>query len=166
MGFLSGAYGKLIAGRRVRQIQNELTSVQMQLTRATRQVGNMEKQLTAQEKSMNTMLKMQQSAWNTGIYKAFADCGGMKNEAAYEKYMTKQQEIQYQAAMAMECLTQVFEQQRAMMLEPLKDLEDSLTLRKDSLESQLKLAEQQYEAKKKEEDAGAKTMTPQYTSQG
>lgn len=166
MGFLSGAYGKLLAGRQVRQIQAELTSVQMQLTRATRQIGNMEKQLSAQEKSMNTMLKMQQSAYGTGLYQAFYAVGGMNNENAYKQYMQEQQMIQYQAAMATEYLAQVFEQQRAMMLEPLKDLEDSLQLRKDSLESQLKLAESQYEAKKKEEDAGVKNMTPQYTSQG
>jgi len=165
MGFLSGAYGKLLAGRQVRQIQAELTSVQMQLTRATRQASNMEKQLSSQEKSINNMLKMQQMGFSGGLFNAYSAVGGNQNSEAYKAYINGQQQMQYQMAMAMEYANQCFEQQRAMMLEPLKDLEDSLTLRKDSLESQLKLAEAQYEAKKKEEDAGVKTLTPQYTSQ-
>lgn len=53
-----------------------------------------------------------------------------------------------------------------MMLQPLKDLEDDLQTQKDSKESQLKIATEEYEAKKKEEDEGAKMLKPDYTGQG
>ena len=43
---------------------------------------------------------------------------------------------------------------------------ENLECEKDTLESQLKIAEQDYEACKKMEDAGAKNLAPQYTSQG
>ena len=49
MGFLSGAYGKLMAGKLVRQIQYQLTGVQSQLRRVTKEVGDMEKMFTAKE---------------------------------------------------------------------------------------------------------------------
>ena len=59
-----------------------------------------------------------------------------------------------------------FDQMREMMLQPLKDLEEDLQSQKDNLESRVKIAEAEYEAKKKEEDAGVKSLAPQYTGQG
>ena len=50
MGFLLGAFGKLAAGRRVRQLQAQMMRVQSRLRRATRDVSEMEKQLQRQEK--------------------------------------------------------------------------------------------------------------------
>ena len=42
MGFLNGAYGKLMAGKLVRDLQYQMTGIQSQLRRVTRQVGDME----------------------------------------------------------------------------------------------------------------------------
>ena len=53
-----------------------------------------------------------------------------------------------------------------LMLEPLKMEEDSLQTEKDSLESQLQIAQQDYEACKKMEQADAKNLAPNYTGQG
>ena len=56
--------------------------------------------------------------------------------------------------------------QRESMLQPLKDLEDDLQTQKDNLESRLKIAQAEYDAKKEEEKAGVKGLTPDYTGQG
>ena len=48
----------------------------------------------------------------------------------------------------------------------LKDLEDDLQTEKDSLESQIQLAQADYDGCKEMEKAGAKNMVPQYTGQG
>ena len=53
-----------------------------------------------------------------------------------------------------------------LWLEPLKMEEDSLQTEKDSLESQLQIAQQDYEACKKMEQADAKNLAPNYTGQG
>ena len=56
-----------------------------------------------------------------------------------------------------------YERLRDSMLEPLKDEEDSLQLEKDTLESQLTIAKQDYEACQKMEQADAKMLAPNYT---
>ena len=59
MGFLNGAYGKLMAGQLVRDLQYQMTGIQSQLRRVTRQVGDMEKMFTAQKRNMQTMMQSQ-----------------------------------------------------------------------------------------------------------
>jgi hypothetical protein len=59
-----------------------------------------------------------------------------------------------------------YEAMNDLMLEPLKMEEDSLQTEKDSLESQLQIAQQDYEACKKMEQADAKNLAPNYTGQG
>ena len=175
MGFLSGAYGKIMAGKLVRQIQYQLTGVQSQLRRVTKQVGDMEKMFTAQERNMKAQMQSQMNSSVFG-YMSMAGFGqfdpsnmagvvnGMSQED-FSKYSMFQQSVQQQYAMAQSVWQDMFEMQREAALEPLKDLEDDLSTQKDNLESRLKLAEQDYEAKKKEEQAGAKSFTPEYTSQ-
>ena len=51
-------------------------------------------------------------------------------------------------------------------MEPLKDEEEMLQTEKDSLESQIQIAQQDYEACKKMEQADAKNLAPNYTGQG
>lgn len=176
MGFLSGAYGKLMAGKLVRQIQYQLTGVQSQLRRVTKEVGDMEKMFTAQERNLKAQM---QSQMNSSVFDLMQGSGfgafdqsnmlgvvnGMSQEQ-FSKYSMYNQMIQQQYAMAQSAWQDMFEMQRESMLQPLKDLEDDLQTQKDNLESRLKLAEQDYEAKKKEEQAGAKSFTPEYTSQG
>ena len=59
MGFLSGAYGKLLAGKLVRDLQYQMTSVQSRLRRVTRQVGDMEKMFQTQERNMKAAMQSQ-----------------------------------------------------------------------------------------------------------
>lgn len=173
MGFLSGAYGKLMAGKLVRQIQYELTGVQSQLRRVTKEVGNMEKMFTAQERNMKAQMQSQMNSSVFGLmqghgFGAFDQSNmlgvvnGMSQEQ-FSQYSMYNQMIQQQYAMAQSAWQDMFEMQRESMLQPLKDLEDDLQTQKDNLESRLKLAEQDYEAKKKEEQAGAKSFAPEYT---
>jgi hypothetical protein len=59
MGFLTGAYGKLMAGRHYRQLQNRLTDVMRQLRHATRDAGNMEKSLQKQQRMAENGMRQQ-----------------------------------------------------------------------------------------------------------
>lgn len=60
MGFLSGAYGKLMAGKLVRDLQYQMTSVQSRLRRVTKEIGLKEKMYQSQERNMKYMLQSQQ----------------------------------------------------------------------------------------------------------
>ena len=63
-------------------------------------------------------------------------------------------------------IEEYFENLNDTMLEPLKQEEDSLQTEKDSLESQIQLAQADYDACKKMEQADAKNLAPNYTGQG
>ncbi len=175
MGFLSGAYGKLMAGKLVRQIQYELTGVQSRLRRVTREAGDMEKMFNAQERNMRAQMQnqMQYSMYGMSSGMPLLAQVGIKDttmqawqQAQYQAYIQNSQAIQQQFMMAQNVWQDQFEMQREAMLQPLKDLEEDLQVQKDNLESRLKLATQDYEAKKKEEQDGAKNMAPDYTGQG
>ena len=66
-------------------------------------------------------------------------------------------------AMNKQQIENYIEQMRDQMLEPLKDEEDSLQLEKDTLESQIQVAKQDYEACQKMEQSDAKMLAPNYT---
>lgn len=176
MGFLSGAYGKLMAGKLVRDLQYQMTSVQSQLRRVTKEVGDMEKMFTAQERNLKAQM---QSQMNNSVFSLMQGAGfgafdpsnmaGVTSglsQAQFSEYSQKNQYIQQQYAMAQSAWQDMFEMQRESMLQPLKDLEDDLQTQKDNLESRLKIAQAEYDAKKEEEKAGVKGMTPDYTGQG
>jgi hypothetical protein len=112
-----------------------------------------------------------------------ASAPGASEEAKREYEMAQSQQHQaqiqaqqmttmynQQAQMSMEQqkeqMAQWFDMMRDMELEPLKDMEKDLEMEKGLIESQQKLAEQEYEARVKEEQAEAKIMAPQYTSGG
>lgn len=198
MGFLLGAYGKLMAGKRVRQLQARMMSVQSQLRRATRDIENMERSLNQQEKNLkymnqswmsNMMLGMSgglQSSIFGALQKQFdnnlpmngnsIDYSQLTSEqASYMSSITQQMttQFQYQQQAMQSALMQQnsmiennFETYKELQLQPLKDLEEDLQLEKDSLESQIQLAQQDYEACKEMEKAGSKNLAPQYTGQG
>ena len=56
-----------------------------------------------------------------------------------------------------------FDNLKETQLEPLRDEEELLQSEKDSLESQIKIATQDYEACKEMEKDGAKQMKPDFT---
>lgn len=177
MGFLSGAYGKLMAGKLVRSIQYEMTRVQSQLRRTTRDIANMEKMFSAQERSLKARMQsdMQNSIWGyagklgvnpndpKSMMNMYQTEQGQEFLNAFSVYQQRQQA---QFTMAQSMWQNNFEMMREAQLEPLKDLEDELQTRKDNLDSRLKLAQQEYDAKKEEEKAGAKNIAPDYTGQG
>lgn len=162
MGFLSGAYGKLMAGRLVRQLQWQLTSVQSRLNRVTKQVGDMEKSLQSQQRAA--------SMFNTNIYnqKRMEMMAGVNQGDAnsYTAFIMATGNLQQNMAMQQSMLAEQFDIMRDAQLEPLKAIQEQLETEKDNLESRLELAKGQYEAKKKEEQDGAKNMVPDYTGQG
>lgn len=90
---------------------------------------------------------------------------GMTQEQ-FSQYSMYNQMVQQQYSMAQSAWQDMFEMQREAALQPLKDLEDDLQTQKDNLESRLKIAQAEYDAKKEEEKAGVKGMTPDYTGQG
>ncbi len=162
MGFLSGAYGKLMAGRLVRQLQWQLTSVQSRLNRVTKQVGDMEKSLQSQQRAA--------SMFNSNIFnqKRMEMMAGVNQSDAnsYTAFLMGTGNLQQYMAMQQQMLAEQFDMMRDAQLEPLKAIQEQLETEKDNLESRLELAKGQYEAKKKEEQDGAKNMVPEYTGQG
>lgn len=172
MGFLSGAYGKLMAGKMVRSLQYEMTMVQSQLRRITRQVGDMEKFFSAKESSIKAQM---QAAMNGSVFKYGEQLGinpqdpssmSKLDQSYITLYNNYQQQQQQQFMMAQSAWQNTFEMMREAMLQPLKDTEDQLQTQKDNLESRLKIAQAEYDAKKEEEKAGAKNLAPDYTGQG
>ena len=81
----------------------------------------------------------------------------------YSAYMWGVQNLQSQMMMQQTMMSEYFDMEREAQLEPLKAIQEELETEKDNLESRLELAKGQYEAKKKEEQDGAKNMVPDYT---
>jgi hypothetical protein len=189
MSFLLGAFGKLAAGRRVRDLQARMMRVQTRLRRATRQVETMSKMIETQKKMELNMLSVQASQANAGMLGAIRNTGIFTPEqlnlfsgggswaemseadrAAYGQFTQMQTQLKANNEITLAQLKQQIEEKyenmNDFMLEPLKQEQDSLQTEKDSLESQLQIANADYEACKKMESADAKHLAPNYTGQG
>ncbi len=87
-------------------------------------------------------------------------------QAALTMFQSNMQNEQANAAMQQQMIQaqiqDYFETQREMLLEPLNDLEADLQAEKDNLESRYAIAQAEYEAQKKQEQAGAKDMASNY----
>lgn len=190
MGFLLGAFGKLAAGRRVRSLQARMMRIQSRLRRATRDAAEMEKMISRQEKAALNSLTCQSSmAMNVAKQGLMSSIFGSGDAAAlmtkvqngtqltsdenttYQNLMTQFNQMstnmsstcQTSAAMQKQQIEDYFEQMRELQLQPLKDEEDLLQTEKDSLESQIQIANADYEACKKMEQSDAKNLAPSYT---
>ncbi len=174
MGFLSGAYGKIMAGKLVRQLQWQLTSVQSRLNRVTKQVGDMEQNFQRMERMENLRNTSLFNAMRSGMMSNMQFANNPELAAQYQEQASKEynnylmgvQSLQQGFAMEQAMCAEQFDIMREAQLEPLKALEDQLQTEKDNLESRLELAKGQYDAKKKEEQDGAKNMVPDYTGGG
>ena len=195
MGFLLGAFGKLAAGRRVRQLQAQMMRVQSRLRRATRNVSEMEKNLQRQEKeALNSVAVQGLNAKQYAMSNLGTLLGGSFDQAQFNELrekaargqLTNDEAASYNnmsslytqgsttiSAYNEQWISQMkqevsnsFERLRETQLEPLKDEEELLQTEKDSLESQIQVAQQDYEACKKMEQADAKNLAPNYTGQG
>ena len=186
MGFLMGTYGKLMAGQRMRSIQFQLTTVQSRLRRITKEIGEKEKMYQAQERNMKTQLQNQMYA---GMYTELANTPGMEmyaqmmmgtmsgmamnptllgglNTQQSSAYSMIQQNYQMMFMQSQNMWQNMFEMQREADLQALKDVQDDLELEKETLESQLKIADADYKANKDMEKQGAESLKPDYTGQG
>lgn len=185
MGFLMGAFGKLQAGARMRDIQYRLTGVQRRLRSVTRQIGDKEK---ANQRYMNQMknnMTMQMNMFcndvmmqaGLGDYTmAFGNPAAL--QAMYAQTSNSDFSNKYNIAMQMRQQAQMWFTQMSSMyqeqmeaeieadLQALKDYESELQVEKESLESELKIAQADYEANKEMEKQGAQNMKPDYTGQG
>ena len=159
MGFLSGAYGKLMAGRLMRQLQWQLTSVTNRYNRVTKQIGDMEESLQRQERSYNMYNMNVFNQMRMGMMSGV----DQSNSTSYNNYLMGTQQLQYQMMQQQSMMAEQFDIMRDAQLEPLKAIQEQLETQKDNLESRLEVAKGQYEAKKKEEQDGAKNIVPDYT---
>lgn len=186
MGFLLGAFGKLQAGARYRSLQAQMMRVSSRLRRAQRDVANMEKMLDRQQKSMTNAISYQSMA---AVNVAQQDLWS-KNMAAYDgvdpSTLDKEQQTAYttaqgnfnqlfaqaktsiemQAAMKKEQIENYFQAIRDTQLEALKDEEDALQSEKETLETQIQIAKQDYDACKEMEKQDAQMLKPSYTAGG
>ena len=178
MGFLMGAYGKLMAGQRMRSIQYQLTTIQSRIRRVTREIGDKEKMYQTQERNMKQAMQaqMQYALMGYAGLPAGMQAGMLESMTADQLWggMSKDDMMGYQAFsqlvqmrfMQTQTMWQnMFELQKNADLQALKDIEDDLQLEKDSLESQLKIAQADYEANKEMEKQGAQNLKPDYTGQ-
>lgn len=176
MGFLMGAFGKLQAGQRMRQIQYQLTGVQRRLRKATRDIGDREKMWKSRENQINNQMTAQMNYYKMGCYAqaGLPQFGGQISPDAFndQNNYNKLQQAQYLTSQMQMVFTQMssmwkeqFEAERDADLQALKDYEEDLQIEKDNLESQLKIAQADYEANKEMEKQGAQNIKPDYTGQ-
>ena len=59
MGFLTGAYLKMQSARMRLTLQNELTRIVSQMNRVTKQIGQVERMMTAQQRNCNMAIQAQ-----------------------------------------------------------------------------------------------------------
>lgn len=195
MSFLLGAFGKLAAGRRVRDLQARMMRVQSRLRRATRQIETTSKMLESQKKFELNSLSLQsqygsmfaQNNLQSSLLGTLGDVGttllaGGNTQELVQKGLTQDQQTQwlnYQNAMnnlkanneiyiaqAKMEIESKYENLNDILLEPLKMEEDSLQTEKDSLESQLQIAQADYKACQEMEKSDAKNLAPNYTGGG
>ena len=171
MGFLTGAYLKMHSTRMRLQLQNELTRIVSQMNRVTKQIGQVERMMTAQQRNCNMAIQAQMqtaamgAANRAGIFTPNSP-EAQKQMAAMQQYSGVQQQIQYMGAQAQSTWADYFDMMREAQLEPLKDLEIELGQRKANIESRLKLIEGQEDAAKQMEKSSSKDFVPEYTGQG
>ena len=179
MGFLLGAFGKLQAGRRMRDLQARLMRVSTKTRRAQRAVDRITKSLDFQKKTDLNGLSMYQQALKMSIMSniqgKYGELAGVTSPAGLSETEQKQiaqmnQEQAMANANAEYMMTQLkqqieekYETLNDVLLEPLKMEEESLQTEKDTLESQLQIAQADYDACKKMEQADAKNLVPNYT---
>lgn len=174
MGFLTGTYLKMQTARMRIQLQHQLTSVMSQLNRVTKQMGQMEKMLTSQQRSADLALRQQTQAsiWGTlqqkypGVDPNNPTTLTGLDSAAMQAFSTVQQQMQYRYAQAQSVWADYFENYKEAQLEPLKSLEESLTIKKTNIESRIALIGEQEKAANDMIKSSQQDFTPQYSGQG
>lgn len=177
MGFLMGAYGKLMAGKYLRNLQFEQMQIQSQLRRVTKQFQTMQKMFDSQKRNISNQLQAQYSNYSMGLMSGLGmdktangflngQANGGVDQSTMYAYNQRQMQMQMQYAQAKNYYENMFEMKQESMLQPIKDLEEDLQVRLDSLKSQILIAENEYKAYQEEEKAGAQSIKPEMTGQG
>lgn len=179
MGFLLGAFGKLSAGRRKREIQSQLMGVQRRLRRATKDIANMDKALSKQEQLEKNQLKAYINQAKSQSMSQLYNTMGIDTNNPDLKNIDQSKMLQFNTGSSMinanadsyysmleQQIANKYEYLRDSQLEPLKQEEELLQTEQEHLNSQLQIAEQDYEACKQLEKDGAKNMKPEYTAGG
>lgn len=172
MGFLTGTYLKMQSARMRIQLQHQLTSVMSQLNRVTKQMGQMEKMLASQQRNADLALRQQaqRSIWSPlserGINPNDPSTLMNMDSATMQAFNYTQQQMQYRYAQAQSVWADYFENYKEAQMEPLKSMEESLTIKKTNIESRLRLIEEQEKAAESMTKASAQDFTPQYSGQG
>ena len=141
-----------------------------------RQQKSMINALTYQNQTATAMAqqKLQQSC--LGDYAGVTDINSLDENqqkafnAAYGLYNQKFAEAKASADMYLafqkQSIEDIFENLKETQLEPLKDEEEELQSEKDSLESRIQIAKQDYDACKTMEQDGTKMLKPDFTGNG
>lgn len=179
MGFLTGAYLKMMNARMRLQLQNQLTTISMQMQRVTKEMGQMERMLNRQQQMGNAAMKSQMQASIFSYQNQMqAKFQGQQSGDATDAKMYAEQQMAMQALSNFQMMqqTQVAQQQsifennfemlREAQLEPLKNLESNLAIEKANIESRIKLIEGQEKAAEDMEKSSQKDFVPQYTGGG
>ena len=177
MGILMGAYGKLMSWKYLGNLQFEQMQIQSQLRRVTKQFQTMQKMFDSQKRNISNQLQAQYSNYSMGLMSGLGmdktangflngqANGGVDQNTMYA-YNQQQMQMQMQYAQAKNYYENMFEMKQESMLQPIKDLEEDLQVRLDSLKSQILIAENEYKAYQEEEKAGAQSIKPEMTGQG
>lgn len=180
MGFLTGAFLKIYSAKQRLNLQHRLTSVTMQLQRAQRQSGDIQKRLTQMKqmqsmnmKAMQTYMMRGASAEMNSIFDSIKNNTSLSDAdrsaqlmQANSTFSMKQQDIALQFSQQQAQQEMAMQEFEEAQLEPLKNLEESLTIEKNNIESQLKLVEGQEKAAADMEKSSQKDFTPEYTGGG
>ena len=150
MGFLLGAYGKLMAGKRVRQLQARMMSVQSQLRRATRDIENMEKMINSQQRQMTNSMRMfntmnmagmqnglnvtlstlQQSIFGK-FYEKYGNDNSKWDAEAQKMYASLTTDYQMQAQLANNSMTSMQQMMQTSMMQQQQQVENYVEMMKE-----------------------------------
>jgi len=172
------------AARQIEDVERSINAQQKNMTNALKQSASIF------SLGVQTSLQDMNNANMDPIYKKYYDLGTTTGQYTIKKGLSKadqealtnditmmqQNNARNSSAMAqLQQMGQASMQQaesmveaqvvlmREMQLQPLKDLEDDLQTEKDSLETQIQLAQADYDACKEMEKAGVKNLVPSYT---
>ncbi len=175
MGFLTGAYLKTSSARMRLQLQNELTSIMSKMQRVQKQSQMMERNIAMQHRNTNSALQYQFQGAMSQLgqqYNIFSPDGSIfsgqqdpSRMEAMQRYQYAQSQMQMEYSQSKAMWDNQFDMIKEAQLQPLKDMEEELAVRKANIESRLRLIEGQEEAAKKMEQASQKDFVPEYTGQ-
>ncbi len=177
MGFLLAGFGKQMAGTRYRSLQARMMRVSSKLRRVTKDYERMKRFIDNQEKwaknNINSVLAQTKQMAGVNLNNILKALGSNVDISKSQQYALAQSSYSTSVAAAdmdaqkkLQAIEREYEEYRNNMLDPIKDEEDELSSEKESLESQITIAKQDYDACQKMEQSDAKMLAPNYTGAG